>query len=473
MKKYLLSIYIPTFNRAEYLEGLLDNIYTEIPNDKRDLVEVVVSDNASEDDTESVASGLCAKYTGLGAHFKYHRNAINIGSCRNFLQCTDYVNGEWCWLVGDDDMVLHNGINVILNTLCANSGNKNINYYCLNYAYITMDERSEYLERTDAQKKIGAEQYFFQNTGIMLLDGYSELFGLESRIPAHTGTFLGGNLFRADMWKEMKDHVDYTKKTLIGVNVHEEYRLSADYVFPHLVIAAKACMNERIGYIGVPSIGLGVGAQENSSQNWRFIDTVVFDDLLTHYRECGMSQAAQYVFINSFGGDCGKNLGQLFAGQGTTQISQETVAEYIMKYGSNKGFSTSFIEGISYFMEPPIKARYNAFAFELLHAMLQPYIEHNKRIAIWGAGEMAQSLAEYCTGLREHVIMLIDGSKLCWGKTMDEFPDLTVQSPEMLKADSVDMIFVSSVKYADEIIEQIRDLGIHTDVISCKGKITL
>lgn len=473
MKEYLLSIYIPTFNRAEYLEGLLDNIYTEIPNDKRDLVEIVVSDNASEDDTESVASRLCAKYNEFGGHFKYHRNLENIGSCRNFLQCTDYVNGEWCWLVGDDDMVLHNGINVILNTLCANSDNKNINYYCLNYAYITMDERSEYLERADAQKKIGAEQYFFQNTDIMLLDGYSELFGLESRIPAHIGTFLGGNLFRVDMWKEMKEHVDYTKNTLIGVNEHEEYRLSADYVFPHLIIAGKACMNERIGYIGVPCIGLGVGAQENSSQNWRFIDTVVFDDLLTHYREYGMSHAAQDVFINSFGADCGKNLAGIMAGQGAVRISQETAVQYLQKYGSSRQFSASFIEGISYFLIPPLRAGYNAFAFELLNNLIKPYIEQNMRIAIWGTGEMAQSMAEYCEGLCEHVMMLIDGSRLRWGKKMNEFPGLLVQSPESLKTHSVDMIFISSVKYADEIIEQIKKLDIRADVISCKGKMTL
>lgn len=473
MGNYILSIYIPTFNRAEYLRGLLENIYNEIQYADRDLIEVVISDNAASDNTKSVAEELCSKYTALGYHFKYHRNSENIGSCRNFLQCTDYVNGEWCWLVGDDDMILKGGISTILHTIRDNAVNENLNYYCLNYAYVTMEEREQYMQDSDTQQLISTEQYFFQNTDITLLGGYSELFMLDSRIPAHIGTFLGGNLFRSRMWAAMRENVNYTKQTLIGRNEHEEYRLSADYVFPHLIIAGKASMNERIGYIGVPCIGLGVGAQENAEHNWRFIDTVVFDDLLTHYREYGMSQTSQDVFINSFGADCGRNLGQLFAGQGTEQISQDTVAEYIMKYGSDKGFSTSFIEAISYFMEPPLKARYNAFAFELLHSMLQPYIEHNKSIAIWGAGEMAQSLAAYCTGLREHVIMLIDGSKLCWGNTMDEFPDLTVQSPEMLKADSVDMIFVSSVKYADEIIEQIRDLGIHTDVISCRGKITL
>lgn len=473
MKKYLLSIYIPTFNRVEYLEGLLENIYNEIPKEEMDLVEVVVSDNASEDDTKSAASGLCAKYTGLGAHFKYHRNTVNIGSCKNFLQCTDYVNGEWCWLVGDDDMVLRDGIRIILNTIRANSGNRNINYYCLNYAYITLEERSEYLENADAQKKIGTEQYFFQNTDIMLLDGYSELFGLESRISAHTGTFLGGNLFRADMWQKMREHVDYTKQTCIGMNEHEEYRLSADYVFPHLVIAAKACMNEQIGYIGIPCIGLGVGAQENASQNWRFIDTVVFDDLFSQYCECGMSETAQNVFIESFGADCGKNLAGILAGHGNARISQETAAQYLQKYGVSRQFSESFIEGISYFLVPPLKAGYNAFAFELLNNLIKPYIEQNMRIAIWGTGEMAQSMAEYCEGLREHVMMLIDGSRLRWGKEMDEFPGLTVQSPEALKTHSVDMIFISSMKYADEIIEQIKKLDIRADVISCRGKMTL
>ena len=58
-KQPLLSICIPTYNRAEYLEGALKNIVTDSAFDSR--VEVIISDNASTDNTQEVGK----KYSNL------------------------------------------------------------------------------------------------------------------------------------------------------------------------------------------------------------------------------------------------------------------------------------------------------------------------------------------------------------------------------------------------------------------------
>lgn len=71
--KYLLSICIPTYNRCEYLKKSLESIIKQQPFIKG-KIEVVISDNASTDNTEAVAEEYTAKY----AHIKYFKNDENI-----------------------------------------------------------------------------------------------------------------------------------------------------------------------------------------------------------------------------------------------------------------------------------------------------------------------------------------------------------------------------------------------------------
>jgi len=53
-EKPLLSICIPTYNRAEYLAKSLDTLVC-LPEFNSSEVEVVISDNASTDNTQEVA----------------------------------------------------------------------------------------------------------------------------------------------------------------------------------------------------------------------------------------------------------------------------------------------------------------------------------------------------------------------------------------------------------------------------------
>src|SRR3989338_7717414 len=76
MNKPLLSICIPTYNRAHYLKECLDSIVAQFNDSEvRDNVEVVVSDNASLDKTRELAEEYCRKFNNI----KYFRNNENIG----------------------------------------------------------------------------------------------------------------------------------------------------------------------------------------------------------------------------------------------------------------------------------------------------------------------------------------------------------------------------------------------------------
>lgn len=75
MNKPLLSICIPTYNRAEYLKNSIESIICQ-DEFKNKQVEIVIADNASTDNTESVARPYAQRYGNIF----YYRNEKNINN---------------------------------------------------------------------------------------------------------------------------------------------------------------------------------------------------------------------------------------------------------------------------------------------------------------------------------------------------------------------------------------------------------
>jgi len=104
----LLTIAIPTYNRSGYLAQLLSVLAPQLVDEPR--VELIVSDNASSDDTQNVIENFQQK----GLQLAYIRNEANIGPDANFLQCFEDAKGKYVWLFGDDDVITPGAIKRIL-----------------------------------------------------------------------------------------------------------------------------------------------------------------------------------------------------------------------------------------------------------------------------------------------------------------------------------------------------------------------
>lgn len=72
-EQYLVSICIPTYNRAPYLKRCLDSLVCQ-PEFLKENVEIVISDNASSDQTAQIVSLYSKKYRNI----KYYCNNENI-----------------------------------------------------------------------------------------------------------------------------------------------------------------------------------------------------------------------------------------------------------------------------------------------------------------------------------------------------------------------------------------------------------
>ncbi|MBQ9105002.1 MAG: glycosyltransferase [Mailhella sp.] len=93
----LISICIPTYNRAWYLEKTLDCLTSQRIFQKTSLVEICVSDNASEDDTPAVVRCYQRRF---GSKIIYSRNATNICD-QNFEKALSLGHGDFLKLCND------------------------------------------------------------------------------------------------------------------------------------------------------------------------------------------------------------------------------------------------------------------------------------------------------------------------------------------------------------------------------------
>lgn len=116
MDEYILTICIPTYNRAILLKGLIENIYSEIDKCKKaDDIQILVVDGNSEDNTTEIIHELQAK-----GNIKYFRRAERVGIDRDILKCVELADGKYCWLFSDDDRMTTGAISYLLDTLKEN-----------------------------------------------------------------------------------------------------------------------------------------------------------------------------------------------------------------------------------------------------------------------------------------------------------------------------------------------------------------
>lgn len=90
-----VSIGMPVYNGAKYLRKSLDSILAQ---DFEDL-ELIISDNASTDQTESI----CRERAEADARIRYFRNESNLGASRNFNRVFELARGTYFKWAGHDD----------------------------------------------------------------------------------------------------------------------------------------------------------------------------------------------------------------------------------------------------------------------------------------------------------------------------------------------------------------------------------
>ena len=96
----LLTIAIPTFNRATLLDKQLAWLHQEIKGCESEC-EILISDNCSTDNTQDIIKKWQPIFTL--STFKPHRNIENIGLMGNVIHCLKSSTTKYVWTISDDD----------------------------------------------------------------------------------------------------------------------------------------------------------------------------------------------------------------------------------------------------------------------------------------------------------------------------------------------------------------------------------
>ncbi len=110
----LVSVGIPTYNRAETLSRAVQSVLAQTHRN----LELVISDNASVDGTAE----LCRSLMERDARVRCLRASVNRGPTANFNAVFEHMRGEYVMVLSDDDWLDCNYIETCLSALRAHPG---------------------------------------------------------------------------------------------------------------------------------------------------------------------------------------------------------------------------------------------------------------------------------------------------------------------------------------------------------------
>lgn len=114
------SVAIPVHNRAEYLRSAIASCLAQTTDD----LEVIVSDDCSTEDLESVASSF------HDPRIKYYQSKNRLGAAANHQKAVSLSSGEYVIALNSDDMLLPNCLESAGHVLDANKGASAVFFSC-------------------------------------------------------------------------------------------------------------------------------------------------------------------------------------------------------------------------------------------------------------------------------------------------------------------------------------------------------
>ncbi len=264
-----ISICIPTFNRARHLENCLHSVLSSSRYGGLDF-EVCVSNNCSTDDTELVVSRLQALLP-----IKYRRNQRNLGIPRNFLNVVDMAEGDFVWLVGDDDLLVPDAITRLSILI---KEHPSVDFFYVNAYHLSTEFVLSRPQPFDtAMLPMGMAPFSRRQTN-------GELPFLDLISPSVSFDFLGGmflSVFRRKNWLD-------NKQTLDSNALNDERTFSHfDNTFPHVKIFSRAYADSRAYFNAMPLIVCLTGAREWAPM-YPLVRSFRLIEALDEYRRAGL-----------------------------------------------------------------------------------------------------------------------------------------------------------------------------------------
>ena len=173
----LLTIAIPTYNRASILDEALKKLLPQILKHK-DEIEFIISDNASTDRTQEVIIKYKEEFSDL--NFITFLQSENTGYFGNFKKCKELSSGKYFWLLSDNEHILMGVIDYLMTAIYSNNNDVGV-YYFENKSILKQNLK------TESKSNFNILQTNFEN---LVEKGYAyTLTGISSVVFLNTKEF--------------------------------------------------------------------------------------------------------------------------------------------------------------------------------------------------------------------------------------------------------------------------------------------
>jgi glycosyltransferase involved in cell wall biosynthesis len=278
----LLSICIPTYNRVQNLEDCLNSIkISNISQNNLDF-EVCISDNGSLEDPNKIVEKF-KKFFKI----KFNRNNKNLGFALNAIKTVSMAEGEYIWMIGNDDLLLPRTLEK-LKTLLIN--NLDTDFFFIN-SYNLETNLIDHLSKPIDTNYIPYEKM----ETISKLKDSKHLKFWEIIDPSVSWEFLIGiylSIFKRKKWNE---NLNFLNKNNLN---DSRYWSNIDNTLIHPMIMCKSFKDSKCFFCAEPlSVNL-VGVREWTDL-YEFIEIIRLPELLDFYRSEGMG-LTRYLYCKNF-----------------------------------------------------------------------------------------------------------------------------------------------------------------------------
>lgn len=270
-----LAICIPNYNRIEKLKRLLYETVGQITEENlTGQVQICISDDCSPESPEGMINIVRSRYPQVEILFE--RNKENRGMDYNFLNSVMMASGEFCWIIGNDDMPAEGGIARVVHLL---AGTRDIDILLTPFNLYGGNN-----ELRGTTYPLGEIKERLFDTSIQ--EQYSELI-FSVRHNSGLFGFLSNVVFRRKNWVKYKDRFTDKMNTIFIQMYMNIQTLKDGAVFryvPDIIIKNYADdeTNESIDRICRILIGLdGVIEYFFNSREKEYLKRVIVDEYVS------------------------------------------------------------------------------------------------------------------------------------------------------------------------------------------------
>lgn len=278
--KPMISICIPTYNRASRLVNCLHSIRLNRSLNEVDY-EVCVSDNGSSDHTSAVVHAAAQ-----GLNIRYFRHPENVGRVLNYLKVVDMAEGEFIWLLGDDDLLVPDALLTVSALL---HEHQDVDFFYVNSFNLSTEYVMSFPQPFDTAQ-LPAHMSTFSTYS---RSGERSFISLVD--PAVSFDFIGAMflaVFRKQQWMQHVDALD--QQAISDERTFSHY----DNTFPHVKIFARAFAESK-AYIYCRPLSVNLSGSREWAPMSPLINIVRLVESLDQYRENGLS-FIQYLRCKNF-----------------------------------------------------------------------------------------------------------------------------------------------------------------------------